>query len=95
MAEKVIPKSTYYKIFAVLMLLLIATIGVAYIDLGPWNIVAAMSIAVTKAVLVILFFMHVKYNTKLTWVFVTAGFFWFGIMIAFTMADYLARRGTW
>ncbi len=85
------PRSLYFKIWAALLLLLAATWGVATQDLGRWNIVAAMSIAVVKLLLVILYFMHVRYTTRLTWLFVAAGFFWLGIMFTLTMGDYLSR----
>ena len=68
------------------------TTWVAYVDLGRWNTVAALAIAVVKATLVILFFMHVKYATGLTRVvIILAGFFWLGLMITLTCADELTR----
>jgi cytochrome c oxidase subunit IV len=74
------------------MVLLAITVAVAYVDLGsPWNIIIAMTIAVVKATLVILYFMHVRYSSKLTWVFVGAGFVWFLILIILTFADYGSR----
>ena len=73
------------------MLLLLLTWGIAQINLGPLNIVAALTIAVTKMLLVILFFMHVRYSTRLTWLFVAAGFIWLLIMIDLTLSDYLTR----
>ena len=57
------------------------------------NIVAAMTIAVAKMLLVVLIFMHVRYSPRLTWVFVGAGFFWFFLMVTLTMGDYLTRAG--
>jgi cytochrome c oxidase subunit IV len=83
----------YLGIWAVLMVLLGATWGVAMTNLGRWNIVAAMTIAVGKMLLVILYFMHVRYSTRLTWLFVAAGFFWVSIMFVLTMGDYLTRAG--
>ena len=59
--------------------------GVAYIDLGRWNTVVALVIAVTKMLLVVLFFMHVKYNTGLTRIAIVGAFFWLGIMISFSL----------
>jgi cytochrome c oxidase subunit IV len=82
-----------FTIWLALLALLGLTWGVAKFDLGPWNIVAAMTIAVVKMLLVILVFMHVRYSHKLTWVFVAAGFFWLSFMITLTMADYLTRAG--
>jgi cytochrome c oxidase subunit 4 len=87
----VIPRKTYFSVFAVLMVLLVATIGVAYVHLGEGNVVAAMTIAVAKAVLIILYFMHVRYSSHLTWIFVGAGFFWLGILLVLSMSDYLTR----
>jgi cytochrome c oxidase subunit 4 len=75
------------------MALLFLTWGVAQFDLGPWNIIAAMTIAVAKMLLVVLIFMHVRYSTRLTWVFVAAGFFWLFLMVTLTMGDYLTRPG--
>jgi cytochrome c oxidase subunit 4 len=60
-------------------------------DLGPLNIVAALGIAVFKATLVVLFFMHAKYSTKLTWAVVLGSIFWLGILLTLTMSDYLTR----
>ncbi len=67
------------------------TVLAARVDFGAFNDVIAMTIAVTKAVLVILFFMHVRYSPRLTWVAVAGGFFWLGIMIVLTLSDYLSR----
>lgn len=82
---------TYYKIFAALIILALATTGLAFLDLGVFNPIVAMLIAVTKAVLVILFFMHVKYEGRLTFVFAIAGFCWLAIMLILTASDYLTR----
>ena len=69
------------------------TVGIAFVDLGYLNTFVAVSIAVLKATLVLLFFMHVKSSNRLIWVFASAGFIWFIIMVAFTMSDYVGR--TW
>jgi cytochrome c oxidase subunit 4 len=91
LSTHVLPKRTYYIIFALLMVFTYATWQVAYFDLGPMNTVVAMGIAVVKATLVLLFFMHVKYSTRLTWVVAAAGFFWLGILLVLMMTDYLSR----
>jgi len=91
MSEHVVSKKIYYSIFATLMVLTAVTVAVAFVNLGPFNNVVALSIAVFKATLVVLYFMHVRYSTRLTWVFVVAGFFWLGIMIALTLSDYWTR----
>ncbi len=91
MAEHILPKRTYYTIFAILILCTYLTWQVAYFDLGPFNTIAALTIAVFKATLVVLFFMHVRYSTRLTWAVVFGGVFWLCILLALTMSDYLSR----
>ena len=93
MSEHVTPKKTYYIIFAALLVLTYVTVGVSKIDLGPLNTIVAMAIAVTKALLVVLFFMHVRYSTRLTKLVVAGGFVWLGIMFLLTMADFATRAG--
>jgi cytochrome c oxidase subunit 4 len=87
----IVPTRIYYAIFAVLMLCTGLTVAIAFIDLGPLNIVAALVIAVFKATLVVLFFMHVRYSTRLTWAVVVGSVFWLGILLSLTMTDYLTR----
>jgi cytochrome c oxidase subunit IV len=91
MSGHIVSTRVYYGIFAVLMLCTYLTVQIAFFDLGAMNTVAALTIAVFKAVLVILFFMHVKYSTRLTWVVVIGGIFWLGILLTLTMTDYLSR----
>jgi cytochrome c oxidase subunit 4 len=91
MSEHVVPRSIYYAVFAALMVLTGLTVWVAYLDLGFLNTAVALGIAVTKATLVILYFMHVRYGTRLTWVVVSSGFFWLGILIVLGLSDYLSR----
>lgn len=85
------PKSMYFTIFGALMVLTALTVGVTYIDLGAFNLTVAMAVAVTKALLVIMYFMHVKYSPKLIKVTAGIGFFFLIIMVMFTMSDYLSR----
>jgi cytochrome c oxidase subunit 4 len=91
MAGHVSPKSVYYTIFAALMVLTIATVYVATVNLGRLNFPVALSIAITKATLVILFFMHAKYSSKMTKMFVGTAFFFLVILLSLTMTDYLSR----
>jgi cytochrome c oxidase subunit 4 len=91
MAEYIVPRRTYYIIYAILLVCTYLTWQIALYDLGPLNTIAALVIAVFKAVLVVLFFMHVKYSSRLTRVVVLAGVFWLGILLALTMSDYLTR----
>ncbi len=81
----------YLLIFAALMVLTATTVWVAFIDLGVMNDVVAMAIACTKATLVILYFMHVRYSSKLTWAFVAAGFVFLLILLAFILSDVMTR----
>jgi cytochrome c oxidase subunit 4 len=90
-AGHVAPKSLYYTIFLALMAGTALTIGVAFVDLGAMNNVVMLTIAMTKALLVILFFMHVRWGTRLTWVVVASGFFWLLILFSVTMVDFLTR----
>jgi cytochrome c oxidase subunit 4 len=91
LTDHIVPTRTYYLIFAILMACTALTVAIAFVDLGPLNTVAALVIAVFKAVLVVLFFMHVKYSTRLTWAVVVGSVFWLGILLTLTMSDYLTR----
>jgi cytochrome c oxidase subunit IV len=91
MSDHVAPKSLYYMIFLALMVGTIITVAVAFIDLGFFNNVVMLTIACAKALLVILFFMHVRWSTRLTWVVVGSGFFWLLILFVLTMSDYMSR----
>jgi len=82
---------TYFVISVALLVLLALTVGASFLDLGPLNTPLAMSISLAKAVLILLFFMHVRYNPPIMWVFVGAGFFWLGIMLVLAMSDYMSR----
>jgi len=79
-------------VFVALMVGTALTTWVSYIDLGEWNTIAALAIAVCKMLLVVLFFMHVKYATGLTRIIIIAAFFWLGIMITLTCSDELTRH---
>jgi cytochrome c oxidase subunit IV len=89
----IVPAGTYVLVFLALMVGTALTTWVAYIDLGgAWNTVAALTIAVCKMLLVVLFFMHVKYSKGLTRIVIIGAFFWLGIMITLTCSDELTRR---
>jgi cytochrome c oxidase subunit 4 len=91
MSDHILPKRIYYTIFVILMFCTYLTVQIAFFDLGPLNVIGALTIAVFKAALVVLFFMHVKYSTRLTWAVVAGSIFWLGILLALTMGDYLTR----
>ena len=95
-AEHIVGPKVYGIIFALLMLFTALTVGASYIDMYAFNAVVALAIACIKAVLVILFFMHVKYSSRLTKLTVAAGFFTFVVLITMTMTDYISRAwGLW
>jgi cytochrome c oxidase subunit 4 len=89
-----VPVKTYAAIFIALLLLTALTTAVAFVDLGPLNTVVALTIAVIKMLLVILFFMHVKYSSGLTRIVIVAGFFFLAILVSLTLADELTRGWT-
>lgn len=97
MSEHIVSKQVYFVIFGALMVGTALTVLAAFQDLDHLfhftgaNTVVALTIAVTKATLVVLYFMHVRYSTRLIWVVVVAGFFWLGILFVLTMSDYLSR----
>ena len=91
MSGHISPKSTYYTIFGSLMILTGITIAVAFINLGRLNFPVAISIAIVKATLVILFFMHVKYSSRLTKLVLATGFFFLITLFVLTMTDYVTR----
>ena len=91
MSGHVSPKGIYYAVFAALMVLTVVTVMVATINLGGLNFPLALGIAITKATLVILFFMHAKYSSRLTKLFVGTAFFFLAILLGLTLTDYLSR----
>jgi cytochrome c oxidase subunit 4 len=87
----VVPLKIYFLIFFALIVGTTLTVAVAFINLGFLNTPIALVIALIKATLVIMFFMHVKYSPKLVGLFAVAGFFWLCILLSLTMQDYLTR----
>ncbi len=90
-AGHVAPKRMYYMVFAALIVGTILTYAAAMVDMGPLNNIVMITIACTKATLVILFFMHVRWSSRLTWVVAMSGFFWLLILFSIGMSDYLTR----
>lgn len=92
----IVSPKVYLVILVALLVGTAATVGASFIDLGLWNPVIALAIASSKAILVVLFFMHVKYSSRLTKLTVGAGFFTFLILVGMTLADYFTRAwGRW
>jgi cytochrome c oxidase subunit 4 len=93
MSQHIVSRQHYYRVFAALLGLTLLTVGIAFLDLGPLNTIIALAIAIGKALLVILFFMHLRYSSHLTWIFAGAGALWLVHLLLFTLIDYLTR--TW
>ena len=82
---------TYVVVFAVLMILLVLTVAAAQIPNPLVNIVVAITIATTKAILILLYFMHLRFSSSLTRVFAAAGFVWLVLLLGLISEDYLSR----
>jgi cytochrome c oxidase subunit IV len=97
MSQHVVSPRSYLAVFGALLVLTATTVLVATVELGPWHIVVALLIASLKAVLVVLFFMHVLHSPRLVWLALGLALFCFGILFVQTFSDYLSRdwmRGT-
>jgi len=93
MSEHIVPSKTYYAIWILLLILTGVTAWVSTIDLGPLNTIVALVIATSKALIVTLFFMHVKYTSeKMTKVVIACALFWLLILLALSMTDYATRH---
>jgi len=91
MVEHPSPVRCYLLVYAALMGLLAATTALAFLDLGRWSAAAAMGIAGLKALLVLLYFMHLRHSSRLTWLVAGAGFYWLAILLGLTLTDLLTR----
>jgi cytochrome c oxidase subunit 4 len=91
MSEHIVPRQTYFTVFGALLVFTALTVFAANIDFGRMNDVIAITIAVTKMMLVLLFFMHVRYSSRLIWVIVASMFFWLLILLLLTLTDYTSR----
>jgi cytochrome c oxidase subunit IV len=87
----VTPPKTYYVIFGALLVLTLITVLIAFVDLGIFNTPVALGIAGAKAMLVLLYFMHVRYATRVTWLVVGGSLMWVGVLMVLTFADYVSR----
>jgi cytochrome c oxidase subunit IV len=92
MSEHIMSPKFYYTIWIALLCLTVITAAVSFVDLGPFNTIVALVIATFKALLVVLFFMHVKYaSEKLTKIVIVSAIFWLFLLLALSMADYTTR----
>jgi len=83
---------TYVTIYLLLLALLAATVGTAFVHLGPFNLAAALAIAFIKGLLVVLYFMHLRDAPRLTWLVAASSFIWLAILVVGILTDYWARR---
>jgi cytochrome c oxidase subunit 4 len=91
MAEHIVTKKQYATVFGILMALTLVTTAVGMMDLRQWNVVVALTIAVIKASLVVLFFMHIYWSTTLNKLAVLAGIAWLGLLLWLTLTDIFSR----
>lgn len=91
MSAHIVRPRLYVTVFLTLIFFTGLTVAAAFTDLRAFNTVVALTIAVIKGTLVVLFFMHVKYSTRLTWVVAASGFIWLAILFSLTLSDYLSR----
>jgi cytochrome c oxidase subunit 4 len=91
MTEHITQPGTYYLVFAGLIALTLLTVGVSFVELGPWHTTVGVTIGAGKALLVVLFFMHLLHSPKVMWLAALAGLFWLGILMVLTLSDYLTR----
>jgi cytochrome c oxidase subunit 4 len=92
----IVSPRVYVVIFIALLVGTTLTVAASYVNLGIFNPIIALGIACTKATLVVLFFMHVKYSTRLTMLTVGAGIFMFLVLVGMTLSDYISRAwGQW
>ncbi len=87
----VVSRKIYLIVWGALLLLLFLNWGLAQLPLGPFNLIATLAIPFVQMMLMLLYLMHVRYNTPLTRVFVAAGFIWLCVMVDLTLSDYLTR----
>jgi len=91
MSERIISPWLYYAVFAALIVLTAATVAMSFLELGSGHTYWGLAIAAGKASLVVLFFMHVWFSSRVTWIVVASTLFWLAIILALTATDYLTR----
>ena len=91
MSGHIVSPRVYVTIFLALMAFTALTVAAAFTDLGPFNLAVALGIATIKATLVVLYFMHVRYNPKLIWLALGLAISWLGVLVAVTLSDYISR----
>ena len=89
--ENVVDPKIYVRTCAALLVLLALTWAIAYVDLGPFNLIVALAVAIAKAIVIALFFMHIKGSSRLLHLAALAGLMWLSILISLTLSDYFTR----
>ena len=85
------PDLLFLRVYAALLLLLVCTVGIAFLHLGFFNVIAALSIAAVQTVLIVLYFMRLRASDRLNWIVAGASLFWLGILFVLVMGDYATR----
>lgn len=91
MSERIVPPRVYVTVFALLIFFTIVTVWAAFADLGRLNLAVALGIATLKATLVVLYFMHVRYNPRLIWLALALAVSWLGMLVISVLTDYASR----
>ena len=94
MPGEIVQPKTYFKVFGALLGLLLLTVVAMFIEMGPLNVVVSLEISAAKGLLIILFFMEVRYSHPIVWLFAGASFLWLLLLLIFTMSDYASRSWT-
>jgi cytochrome c oxidase subunit IV len=89
--EEIVQPKVYVRTCVALLALLTLTWGIAYVDLGPFNLIVALAIAIAKAIVIALFFMHIKGSSRLLHLAAVAGVIWLLFLISLTLGDYITR----
>ena len=90
--EEIVQPRVYLRTGVALLVLLAATWGIAYINLGPFNLIVALGVAITKAIIIAMFFMHIRGSSRVLQLAAVAGVMWLLIMISLTLSDFLTRN---
>ncbi len=91
MTHRILPIRFYVMVYAALLLLLGATVATRFLLLGAWNLILALTVSAAQALLAVLFFMHVRYSSRLIWISAAIGFYWLAILFTLTMSDFISR----
>ena len=91
----IIPRKTYLLVWLILELMLGAIYGLSRIKMGPGDVIVPLLLATGQMLLVLLYFMHLRFSSRLNWVFIGAGFLWLIILVDLTLSDYLTRGFVW